>query len=117
MLIIFNFQLDGSLADLVLELGYSFCNTVEECRNNLANFGVGSITPAAVAKVLGVMVRTHTGLPSEQVRDHKHMYSWLPVFQGANFIELASSPTRQLHIRHTVVKQTLISLQLCTLSM
>lgn len=63
-----NFQLDGSLADLVLELGYSFCNTVEECRNNLANFGVNSITPAAVAKVLGVMVRTHTGLPSEQVK-------------------------------------------------
>ena len=31
------------------------------------NFGVNSITPAAVAKVLGVMVRTHTGLPSEQV--------------------------------------------------
>ncbi|KAK8742070.1 hypothetical protein OTU49_002091, partial [Cherax quadricarinatus] len=59
--------LDGSLADLVLELGYSFCNTVEECRNNLANFGVSSITPAAVAKVLGVMVRTHTGLPSEQI--------------------------------------------------
>lgn len=59
--------LDGSLADLVLELGYSFCNSVEECRNNLANFGVNSITPAAVAKVLGVMVRTHTGLPSEQI--------------------------------------------------
>lgn len=59
--------LDGSLADLVLELGYSFCNAVEECRSNLLNFGVSSITPAAVAKVLGVMVRTHTGLPSEQI--------------------------------------------------
>ncbi|KAG7168806.1 CCR4-NOT transcription complex subunit 1-like 2, partial [Homarus americanus] len=59
--------LDGSLADLVLELGYSFCSTVEECRNNLANVGVSSITPAAVSKVLGVMVRTHTGLPSEQI--------------------------------------------------
>lgn len=61
-------QLDGSLADLVRELGYSFCSTVEECRSNLGNFCVTSITPAAVAKVLGVMVRTHTGLPSEQVR-------------------------------------------------
>lgn len=68
------FQLEGSLADLVLELGYSFCNTVEECRSNLANFGVNSITPAAVAKVLGVMVRTHTGLPSEQVNKCSSFY-------------------------------------------
>ncbi|XP_042855455.1 CCR4-NOT transcription complex subunit 1-like isoform X4 [Penaeus japonicus] len=59
--------LDGSLADLVRELGYSFCSTVEECRSNLGNFCVTSITPAAVAKVLGVMVRTHTGLPAEQI--------------------------------------------------
>lgn len=59
--------LDGSLADFVLELGYSFCNSIEECRNNLGNFGATSIKPAAVAKVLGVMVRTHTGLPAEQI--------------------------------------------------
>ena len=60
------FQLDGSLADLIMEIGYGFCSSVEECRNNLVNLGAREISPPIVARVLGMMVRTHTGL-EEQV--------------------------------------------------
>lgn len=60
------FQLDGSLADLIMEIGYGFCSSVEECRNNLVNLGAREMTPPAVARVLGMMVRSHTGL-EEQV--------------------------------------------------
>ena len=49
-----------------MEVGYGFCSSSEECRNNLANLSGREITPGAVARVLGMMVRTHTGL-EEQV--------------------------------------------------
>lgn len=61
-----NTMLDGSLADLIMEIGYGFCSSVEECRNNLVNLGAREMLPPAVARVLGMMVRTHTGL-EEQV--------------------------------------------------
>jgi CCR4-NOT transcription complex subunit 1 len=60
------FQLDGSLADLIMEIGYGFCSSLEECRNSLVNLGACEMSPPAVARVLGMMVRTHTGL-EEQV--------------------------------------------------
>jgi CCR4-NOT transcription complex subunit 1 len=58
--------LDGSLADLIMEIGYGFCLSVEECRNSLVNLGACEVSPQAVARVLGMMVRSHTGL-EEQV--------------------------------------------------
>ncbi|XP_021921568.1 CCR4-NOT transcription complex subunit 1 isoform X2 [Zootermopsis nevadensis] len=61
-----NTMLDGSLAELIMEMGYGFCSSVEECRNNLVNLGAREITPPAVARVLSMMVRSHTGL-EEQV--------------------------------------------------
>jgi CCR4-NOT transcription complex subunit 1 len=66
VVILVYFQLDGSLADLIMEIGYGFCSSVEECRNNLVNLGAREISPPAVARVLGMMVRSHTGL-EEQV--------------------------------------------------
>ncbi|XP_076065903.1 CCR4-NOT transcription complex subunit 1 isoform X3 [Oratosquilla oratoria] len=59
--------LSGSLPDLVLELGYGFCSSLEECTQNLASVGSSAVTAKSVARVLGIMVQTHTGLPSEQI--------------------------------------------------
>lgn len=36
--------------------------SVEECRNIITQFGVGEVTAAQVARVLGMMARTHSGL-------------------------------------------------------
>ncbi|XP_039287191.1 LOW QUALITY PROTEIN: CCR4-NOT transcription complex subunit 1 [Nilaparvata lugens] len=55
-----------SLADLLLETGYSLCASVETCRQHLLSLGGGAdatqLTPATVARCLAMMVRTHTGL-------------------------------------------------------
>lgn len=53
---------DASLADLILERGYSCTASPDECRSTLMQFGVREITPSSVAKVLGMMARTPTGL-------------------------------------------------------
>jgi len=63
-------QLDPSLADLVMEMGYSICSSLEECRQNLLSVisGNGSSVifgPLSIAKVLSMMIRTHTGLDSQ----------------------------------------------------
>ncbi len=55
-------QMEGSLADLILEVGYGCTATMEECRNTLVQFGVREITAASVARVLSMMARTPTGL-------------------------------------------------------
>jgi len=53
--------MDNSLAELIVELGYGCCASVSDCRRQLSNLG-REITPAAIARVLGAMVRTHSGL-------------------------------------------------------
>ena len=63
----FAFQLEGSLEDFVLELGYSFTSSYDECSKNIVRFGKASFTPTAVAKVIGLMLRTVSGLQTEQV--------------------------------------------------
>ncbi|XP_070574645.1 LOW QUALITY PROTEIN: CCR4-NOT transcription complex subunit 1-like [Ptychodera flava] len=60
-----NAMMDGSLAELMLEIGYGCCATVEECRNTLVQFGTNSITPSSIARVLGMMAKTHTGLTDQ----------------------------------------------------
>ncbi|XP_014478138.1 PREDICTED: CCR4-NOT transcription complex subunit 1 isoform X5 [Dinoponera quadriceps] len=50
---------DGnSLAELIMELGYSLTISVEECRSALAGLGAREITPACAARVLAHMART-----------------------------------------------------------
>eukprot|EP00057_Strongylocentrotus_purpuratus_P004942 XP_003729814.2 PREDICTED: CCR4-NOT transcription complex subunit 1-like [Strongylocentrotus purpuratus] len=44
------------------EMGYSCCATVEECHKTLVQFGINGLTASNVAKVIGMMARTHTGL-------------------------------------------------------
>ncbi|KAK2193621.1 hypothetical protein NP493_11g11020 [Ridgeia piscesae] len=55
-------MMEGSFADMVVEIGYGLTSSVEECRNSLLQFGVQEMTPAAVARMLGVMVKTTSGL-------------------------------------------------------
>lgn len=55
-------MMDSSLADFMQEVGYSFCASVEECRNIIVQFGVREVTAVQVARVLGMMARTHSGL-------------------------------------------------------
>lgn len=58
------FQLDSTLADLLMEIGYGFCSSVEDCRNHLVTLGAGNVSAGGVARVLAMMVRSHTGLDS-----------------------------------------------------
>ncbi|XP_049642075.1 CCR4-NOT transcription complex subunit 1 isoform X6 [Suncus etruscus] len=55
-------MMESSLADFMQEVGYGFCASIEECRNIIMQFGVREITAAQVARVLGMMARTHSGL-------------------------------------------------------
>ena len=44
-------------------LGYTFTSNTEQCRQNLLQLvGGPKISAATVARIIGVMVRTHTGL-------------------------------------------------------
>ncbi|KAI1235489.1 CCR4-NOT transcription complex subunit 1, partial [Lamprotornis superbus] len=55
-------MMESSLADFMQEVGYGFCASVEECRTIIMQFGVREVTAAQVARVLGMMARTHSGL-------------------------------------------------------
>ena len=43
--------LDGALPDLVLEMGYHFTNSVDECRASLLQLGGREVYASTVAKV------------------------------------------------------------------
>lgn len=63
-------QMDPSLADLVMEMGYSICSSLEECRRNLLSVISGNNSsiifgPLSIAKVLSMMIRTYTRLDSK----------------------------------------------------
>ncbi|XP_033896038.1 CCR4-NOT transcription complex subunit 1 isoform X4 [Acipenser ruthenus] len=55
-------MMESSLADFMQEVGYGFCASLEECRNIIMQYGVREITASQVARVLGMMARTHSGL-------------------------------------------------------
>ncbi|CAF0872020.1 unnamed protein product, partial [Didymodactylos carnosus] len=60
-------QMDASLADVVIEMGYSFTSSIEDCRNALVQFGVQEIKPLNIARILGAMAKTHTGLTENTI--------------------------------------------------
>lgn len=47
-------------SSVFLKLDFYF--SIEECRNIIMQFGVREVTAAQVARVLGMMARTHSGL-------------------------------------------------------
>lgn len=53
-----------------MEMGYSICSSFEECRRNLLSVISGSgssiiFGSVSIAKVLSMMIRTHTGLDTQ----------------------------------------------------
>uniref|UniRef100_A0A3Q2EDJ4 CCR4-NOT transcription complex subunit 1 n=1 Tax=Cyprinodon variegatus TaxID=28743 RepID=A0A3Q2EDJ4_CYPVA len=54
--------MESSLADFIQEVGYGFCASLDECRNIILQYGVREVTASQVARVLGMMARTHSGL-------------------------------------------------------
>ncbi|KAK2841913.1 hypothetical protein Q5P01_012113 [Channa striata] len=54
--------MESSLAEFMQEVGYGFCASVDECRNIILQYGVREVTASQVARVLGMMARTHSGL-------------------------------------------------------
>lgn len=71
-------KVDESLPKLIMEMGYGFCVTVEKGRQNMTSLQIRDLTPTIVAKVVIMMVRTHTGLDdlafwtSEEGNNEKH---------------------------------------------
>ena len=59
---------ETSIADLILETGYSFTASIEECRSHFAAFGLREISPASVARAVSYMACTHTGLDENSIR-------------------------------------------------
>lgn len=43
-------------------MGYGFCSNIEDGRQNMNSLHLRDLPPAVVAKILIMMVRTHTGL-------------------------------------------------------
>ena len=61
-----NTNLDSTLPDRVREAGYQFTASLDNCRNYLRQWVSGSeMLSATVARIIGVMVRTHTGLDDQ----------------------------------------------------
>lgn len=61
-------HLDNTLPDLVREAGYQFTSSLETCRSYLRQWVSSSeILSATVARIIGVMVRTHTGKTGTQL--------------------------------------------------
>ncbi|CAL9697168.1 unnamed protein product [Knipowitschia caucasica] len=55
-------MMESSLAEFMQEVGYGFCASVDECRNIILQYGGREVTASQVARVLGMMARTHSGL-------------------------------------------------------
>ncbi len=54
--------MDGILSDVILEMGYDFTASVEDCRNALIHFGLQELKPSTIARMISVMIKTHSGL-------------------------------------------------------
>ncbi|XP_065914765.1 CCR4-NOT transcription complex subunit 1-like isoform X2 [Dysidea avara] len=55
-------EISVELSDIIKELGYTATATQESIEELLANLGVVGLTASHVAKILGMMAATHTGL-------------------------------------------------------
>ncbi|CAD7076764.1 unnamed protein product [Hermetia illucens] len=54
--------MDTSWSNLVMEIGYAFTATVEDCKNHLVKVCGRDVQSQDVAKIIGLMCRTHTNL-------------------------------------------------------
>jgi CCR4-NOT transcription complex subunit 1 len=61
--------MDGSLTDVMLEMGYNFTASVEDCRNALVHFGLQELKSSTIARMLSAMIKTPSGL-----NENTHIY-------------------------------------------
>ncbi|XP_063392578.1 CCR4-NOT transcription complex subunit 1 isoform X1 [Cydia fagiglandana] len=61
-------MMDNSFADIIRDIGYSFTASVEECKNNMLNFGAREPTAIDVARVISMMVRYHATAEGPQIQ-------------------------------------------------
>lgn len=59
---------ETSMADLILETGYTFTSSLEECRTHFAAFSLRDLSAASVSCAVSYMARTHTGLNEQMLR-------------------------------------------------
>ena len=50
---------------MIMEMGYNFTSSVEACRSALGSLGGRDVSAAAVARILSMMARTHSGLDDQ----------------------------------------------------
>lgn len=85
--------MNGALADILLEMGYRFTSSIDECQNALIHFGLQELKPAILARMLTVMIQTHSGLKDNtQIYVSQHSSSYLLIknkFQDTNSVYLS----------------------------
>jgi hypothetical protein len=79
---VLKWQMDGSLADIILEMGYNFTSSVEDCRNALVHFGLQELKPSTIARMISAMIKTHSGL-----NENTHIYVNLILF-GFRYVKI-----------------------------
>lgn len=50
--------MNGSLVDAILEMGYSFTSSIENCRNAFLQFDIEELQPSILARMLSAMIKT-----------------------------------------------------------
>lgn len=53
-------MMENSLPDIIRDMGHAFTTSVEDCKNNMINFGAREPTAIDVARIIAVMVRYHS---------------------------------------------------------
>jgi len=53
-------SIDSHLSELVLEMGYDFTGSIDNCRTALVHFGVAELKPPTIARILSSMIKTHS---------------------------------------------------------
>ena len=77
--------MDGQLSDVILEMGYDFTASVEDCRNALVQFGLQELKPSTIARMLSAMIKTHSGL-NENTRIYVNKHSKNLIFFYKKYI-------------------------------
>ena len=59
--------MDTSWSKMIIEIGYSFTSSVEECKSHLMKGGGRDVTAQDVAKIIALMCQTHSNLSDSSI--------------------------------------------------
>lgn len=59
--------MDTSWSNLIVEIGYAFTASVDECKNHLSKVGGRDLAPLDVSRLIALMCRTHTNLSDSSI--------------------------------------------------